>query len=186
MIPADADRFRLLLEGLCATYRVEATRMLARGYWLGLRSLDMADVAVAFERALQLGGKFLPTPSELRGLIGQSIAAGIETAWQMLLYAIRVHGPYVSVDMTAPLNATVRSLGGWVYVCGLSSTDLHAYTRKAFERTYMVYVTRSTETYDGTPLHGLHSTKVAIVRQSALARAGEAIAKLPPVGRSES
>lgn len=132
----DRVRFTTLLQALCAAKRVEATEALQLGYWLGCQGLSDDDFTKAIERALR-ESNFMPSPHELRALAGEE---QIETkaihAWATVLRSIGAVGSYQSVDFGPLVNAVIRSMGGWVELCGRDSEELREWGRKDFESTY--------------------------------------------------
>lgn len=85
--------------------------------------------------------KFMPTPSDLIELAtsqGTSYEHQATQAWQCLSRAVERHGAAKSVNFRdAVINATVRTLGGWERICGLTSEEFEKWLRKEFDRTYM-------------------------------------------------
>jgi hypothetical protein len=99
--------------------------------------LDAADIKRAVETALRQS-KFMPTPAELRQLAGGlSLADRAQQAWLVAEQAVRVHSSYRTVWFDdAVINATIRSLGGWVTFCTTETSEFDTFVRQRFLATY--------------------------------------------------
>lgn len=132
----DKPKFLTLLQALCATKRVEATAALQLGYWIGCNDLTDEQFRQAATRAVR-ECEFMPSPNELRRLAGEDQVEAMAThAWTQVLKAISAVGSYQSVDFGPLVNAVVRSMGGWVELCGTDGDELRKWGRKDFEATY--------------------------------------------------
>lgn len=160
MQDADAERFRTLMQAMCATYRQQPSPALFEGYWLGLSGMSLGDFERAVRRALS-GSKFMPAPAELRELGGElSTSARAVHAWNAVKGAIRSMGAYGSPDFDdKAINATIRNLGGWQRVCGLESEELEKWTRKEFEKVYATLLQSGYDEYQGRHLVGIHEAE---------------------------
>lgn len=129
--------FEHLMLALGATFRVEVTAALRVGYWLGLRDLPLAAVQEAVGKAMATA-RFMPTPRDLRDLAGvMGVDQRALVAWNAVKRAIRAVGSYRSVDFDDPVvNATVRTLGGWLRLCGTDSDEMDRFVAKDFQRVY--------------------------------------------------
>jgi hypothetical protein len=157
MRDAEKAEFKNLLGALCASFRVEPTTPFFQGYWLGLKSLDLAEFERAVGKALE-SSRFMPTPVELRELAGEmSSNARATHAWNEVRKAIRGKGAWASVAFDCPaINAAVRNLGGWRRLCSLDSEELDKWTRKEFEKVYGTLLQTGFPDYEGRYLEGVH------------------------------
>lgn len=157
MTENDREHFVLLIGGLASAYGIEPTTALKLGYWMGLKTLPLADIERAINRALETC-KFMPRPVELRELAGEiTLDQRAVLAWDALRKAIRQHGTYASVDFDDPvINAAVRSLGGWSMVCAKDPDEFEKWTRKEFERLYASLCASGTSAESMLHLAGRH------------------------------
>ena len=131
------EKFQMLIRALAANWRMEPTEALFMGYWLGCEGMTDADLSRAASRALRECSR-MPDAHELRKLGGEvQVDTAATLAWSKVLRAISQYGAYKSLDFGPVVNATIRSLGGWVELCSRDSDDLREWGRKDFERTYV-------------------------------------------------
>lgn len=164
MQPNDLPRFVELISALAAVMSREVDEALLAGYEIGLDGMTIDAVEVAVMRALR-ESKFMPSPTELRALAGDVPAADKAVlAFNALDRAVSDVGVYRSPDFDDPLiNAVVRILGGWEYVCNLSLEEFNKWFRKDFLKTYEA-VCRSGVDGDMTaPLVGIHERNNALL-----------------------
>lgn len=136
--PAGTQRFTELMQGLAATFRVQADEALFMGYEMALDDLPIDTIAGAVRRACR-ECQFMPSGAELRKMCGvQSPEARALTAWEIVKKSVGSCGGYASVTFDDPvINATIRTLGGWVSLCDTPAGDeFDKWKRKEFERVY--------------------------------------------------
>ena len=127
-------------------------KTMRQAYWQFLRDLPMPD----FLRAIEAAGKTLkwfPKPAELRELSGAGVAVNAAEAWEAVIGAMRKHDYTASVDFGPLVNAVVRNLGGWLWLCDRSERDL-TFERKKFEELYAAHATKDPAHLNGAPLLG--------------------------------
>lgn len=157
MEPVDRPRFAAVLNLLASVYHREVTTLLLDGYWLALDDLPIGSVERGAASAMR-ECKFMPTPVELRELAGELRAADRAVlAWSAFERAVSAIGAYRSVDFDDPLaNATVRHLGGWERVCGLTVSEFDTWLRKDFLRAYETFCRTGVSPEAAAPLVGIH------------------------------
>lgn len=157
MHEADRERFLIVVNAAAALWRIEATKPLLHGYWLGLRSLAIEQVERAFAFAMERC-KFMPTPAELRGLVGDSKPDDRAVkAWMAFERAVVAHGAYVSVQFDDPITtATVRALGGWQRCCSLPPEEFDKWLHQDFVKTYAALFRSGVGPEACLPLGGIH------------------------------
>lgn len=134
----------------------QLTEPAVRMYLASLRDIG----AEAIERAAASAAsssKFFPTPVELRELSGdirpEDRAA---LAWESVLRAVPGVGGYRSPDFDDPvINATVRSMGGWVALCDQTIEQQDRFTRAQFLKTYTGLTRTGISDELGAPLVGI-------------------------------
>ena len=153
----DFDEFAIIIAGMAATFRQEATEALLTGYRMGLGDLTIDDIRAAAARAMR-SSRFLPTVAELRELAGEaSPKHRAVLAWEAFQKALQFVGVYESVDFDDPIiNATIRSLGGWPGIDERIGADGVKWVRKDFERIYETLATTGISEEAGLFLEGLH------------------------------
>jgi hypothetical protein len=141
---------------LSEAFRQPLTDVAARGYMIGLDDLTHEQVAMAMKRAIR-ESKFMPSPAELRAFAGAGGARATETvaveAWEAVRSAMDRHDYTVSVDFGSLVNAVVRNLGGWAWLCDQRLSAL-PFVRKDFERVYALLAATQLESVRGEPLAG--------------------------------
>lgn len=124
-------------------------------YWEVLSCLTDTEMSRAFSRALT-ECRFFPVPVELLTFAGRgprSLLAEAGEAWEAVRAAMDLHDYTTSVDFGPLVNAVVRNLGGWVWLCGQTVPDL-VWRRKDFERVYVEFAPKPAEQLRGDPLRG--------------------------------
>lgn len=141
------DRFAQLMFALLAAFNRDGSEALLEAYWIALgEDLEDDELAAAVKRALKEKKAFMPTPAELLELAG--LGRGDITdegiiAWETVRLAIGRCGAYRSVVFDDPrITAAVRSLGGWVRLCGLEAADFEVWARKEFLKTFETWTRR--------------------------------------------
>lgn len=156
----DNEQWRLAVVAACGTvadaFRVKATDTLATAWLWGLAGLTIKQIHVAAAAAIRTK-KFFPSVAELRELTGETTPdQAAELAWIEFLDASKL-GPYRHVDFQdRAINATVRSLGGWVNALGrFSGADEERFLKRDFIAAYKIWSARDCSGDSGAPLQGL-------------------------------
>lgn len=141
---------------LSESFRQPLTEAAIEGYAIGLEDLTHEQLAVATKRAIR-ESKFMPTPAELRAFAGmggpRALEAAAIEAWEAVRRAMDEHDYTDSVDFGPLVNAVVRNLGGWQWLCDQKVTGL-PFVRKDFERVYGLLVTAHVGSLRGEALRG--------------------------------
>lgn len=141
---------------LTTAFNRENSPTLTEAYQIALGKLSPGEVASAMERALS-ECKFMPTPAEFLALAGRTprdIAAEATLAWDAVRKAMDGLDVYGNPDFGPVVNAVVRNLGGWVYLCEQKLSELE-WRRKDFERVYRLWAEKDPSLLpDGAPLIG--------------------------------
>lgn len=132
------SRFSEIIQALAATFRVQADEAVFMGYEMALDDLPIEDIERAVRRGMR-ECQFMPSGAELRKLSGvQSPESRALMAWERVKASVSSYGAYQSVSFDCPIiNATLRTLGGWVAICDTPAGDeFDKWLRKEFERVY--------------------------------------------------
>jgi len=158
MTDSDKPQYTVIIEALAATFRVEPTKALLLGYWLGTEDLGLGDVKHAATTAMRRS-RFMPTVAELRELAGEMLPAHRAVlAWQATKDAMRPAGIYNSVDFDDKvINATIRNLGGWEAFSIREEEEGDKWLRKDFERVYQSLLVSGVGAEAAAPLLGIHA-----------------------------
>lgn len=142
MTPSDITRFTRAISVLFETLGYPMTPARLEGFRLALDDMDVADI----ERACFVGMrslKFQPKPADLRELAGVtdiSIDDRAQIAWRSVREQIQRTSGMSALDFDDPIiHATIRDLGGWERVSGLSSDELTRFTSRDFATAYAVF-----------------------------------------------
>jgi hypothetical protein len=156
----DRKPFSEVIEALAAIPGREVSKPLLQAYWIGLQDVELRDVQEGARRWLQSGSGFLPSPGELRKLAGgQTAEMRSLLAWEAVRGAIRRHGAYRTVQFSDPAaTAAVRSLGGWVGLCGRDTEELDKFVCRDFRRAYEEFSAAGVTQEMARPLDGIWST----------------------------
>lgn len=162
---AQAEELLELVCALAAVFNREADEALQLGYVMGLRDVPLDAARRAVERAIR-ECKFMPSPAELRELVGEIRPdQRAALAWGVANQAVRVIGPYRSVVFDDPvLNATLARLGGWVWFCDIPEREL-PFKRKEFEQVYTALWNTGVHAEDTRPLTGLFARENSLQGQ---------------------
>lgn len=144
------------LTALAAVYGKPMSEAWYGGYCIGLRGLTPDQVERAVALAMERN-KFMPTPAELRELAGEMKSGDRAIhAWIAFERAVASVGAYRSVDFDDPtLNATIRSLGGWVACCDMPATEFDTFLRQRFLKSYESLYATGVGTEEGSALMGI-------------------------------
>lgn len=150
------EAFATALAVLGNTFDRKLTGPAIEGYWIALSDLTEGEFARATKRALS-ESKFMPSPSELLAFAGHAprdLAAEAPLAWDAVRRAMDNLDVYGNPDFGPVVNAVVRNLGGWIYLCEQKVSDLE-WRRKDFERVYKLWADKDPGVIpDGAPLVG--------------------------------
>jgi hypothetical protein len=193
MTDADRQEFALRITALGAARRAELTEAVFEALWLGLEDLSLEELSRAVESAIRQGGRWLPSAEELRQLAGQQpLDAKAIRAWNIMRQAIQRHGPYRTVDFDEPaINATVRTLGGWVRLCSTDTEEMDRYIRREFERIYRELSRTGVTDEEAAPVPGIFASHERVVPADAAPRrvitglAPTAVMRISPASRPE-
>jgi hypothetical protein len=164
----DEVRFSTAIGVMCATLppRDVVTKILLLGYDYAMSDLPIERIEYAVSRAMR-ECRFTPSPAELRGLAGeQTIEQQAIMAYDALRYALENHGTR-SIDFCddLPLNATVRSLGGWDRLRDVPCHERDKWYRPKFIRTYsQLAQTALTPELTAPLIHARSSSEVPIMK----------------------
>lgn len=110
---------------LCEVYNREATKLLAEGYYMVLKELDINTFNTAIANVMS-GRKYstLPLPADiLESVIGNPEDNAI-LALKMVEDAMKEHGAYKSVSFDDKIALTcIENLGGWITICQMELKD---------------------------------------------------------------
>lgn len=164
MQETDFKEFSTKLAALAVVYDKPMTRDSVKLYFLTLQDLPISQVIGAFNH-LARTSKWFPKPAEIRDAITGDVAAMAAIAYDRFLKALESVGTYQTVIFDDPvIHAVVQAMGGWVE---LGQKQFDEWTRKEFERLYIVY--KKNPSPEATPLrlvgrieahNGAHGYKV--------------------------
>lgn len=136
----NCERQRIVgcVAALCEAFGRKPTPATYTAYDVGLAGLAVEAVERATVKALQRHRGFMPTPAEIRELAGEVRPDDRATlAWEAFSQAVEKFGCYASPDFDDPLiNATCRTLGGWVRWCDMTVEEFEKWGRQEFVKTY--------------------------------------------------
>lgn len=143
---------------LCVIFGKDCTPTLAEAYAEALRDMPTEPLLIAMKRATT-SCTFFPKPVEIRQLAGErSPEDRAARAWEFVLRAVATVGVYKSPDFSDPLtNATIATLGGWVYMCDLEGEKFSKWFRMDFLKTYQRKMQFGLAKDEGGHLCGLHA-----------------------------
>lgn len=125
---------------LCEAFNRKPSPATFKAYELAVRGVPDNLLDGAASAALNGTRDFMPTPGQLRELAvtgGIGYESRAELAWIEFDRAVGHHGPDRSVSFSDGLiNATVRTLGDWIFCCGRKGDDYAVWLRKSFVETY--------------------------------------------------
>jgi len=155
------EAFVTVLNVLGESFNRPMTEGLLEGYWMALQDLSTEEMQAAGKRALQ-ECKFMPAPSELLAFVGRGprdFAFETAKAWEAVVWAMNRYDYTDSVDFGPLVNAVIRNLGGWVYLCNQKLPEL-VWRRKDFERLYEAFASKPVDQLNGGYLPGEHKTEI--------------------------
>lgn len=125
---------------LCEAFNRKPSAVVFMAYEVGLAGLSDEQVDAAANAVLTGGYEFMPPPGQLRALAltnGIGLDAQADRAWSVLCRAIDQFGSGRSVNFRdALINATVRFLGGWEFICQRPVEEFEKWTKKDFCAAY--------------------------------------------------
>ena len=140
----DYRTFQKGFAGLCELFQRkpdDISEQLVEIYWQALRDLTPDEFRVATGRAVR-ELTFFPKPAELLNFVGVGVGAGdarrklnAVNAWEVVHAAMVKYDYTHSVDFGPLTNAVVRNMGGWLWLCARTVTDL-TYDRRKFEELH--------------------------------------------------
>lgn len=137
---ASREKVGLVVAMLAEAFARPTSPALFEAYHVALGDLPDRALDVAGTAVLRASGRFMPTPGELRALAltaGRGIEAQVDEAWHTVCTAIDRWGGGRSVNFRdALINATVRYLGGWEYVCRRPVEEFEKWFKRDFIATY--------------------------------------------------
>ncbi len=141
---------------LAETWRQKCTDVTIQVYEIGLDGVAIDRVRLAVMKAIQEGGKFMPSPGELRALTGEMTAKSRALkAWDKAQWARRIHGGYRTIRFSDPVtSATIRSMGGWPTFCWSEGEEEH-WHQKRFLDFYERILERGVGTEEAETLLGV-------------------------------
>lgn len=129
---------------LCEAFNRKVNDLTFEAYHLVLADVTDEQLSAAGSAFMRSNREFMPTAGQLRELArlgGQSVESRAEQAWQEFDTTVARVGGDASVTFADGLiNATVRSLGGWIYCCDREGDAYHVWLRKSFIETYSRFV----------------------------------------------
>ncbi len=152
MQASDKARFGDALTALGIAFGTEVGSAMREVYWRLLSDLDIATVIRGCEAAGRKL-KWFPKPAEIRDLSCESTEVKAAEAWETVRTAMDRHDYTVSVDFGPLVNAVVRNLGGWRWLCDQKLTSL-PFVRKDFERVFGLLVSKPSDSLNGESLQG--------------------------------
>lgn len=180
---SSADRLRFVecVNALAAAFNRQIDEALYTGYQLGLDDLAIEEIERAARRAIR-ECKFMPTVVELRELSGDmSPRVRAVKAWGHLVRAIATHGGYNSVTFDdLVINATVRNLGGWQYLCGMNPDEFDRFMPKRFQDTYALLCQGGISHEAAAPLLGIFDQENGLHFPSEVKKPRLVTTDLPP------
>lgn len=159
MVDADLERFATAITALAGAFRVEVSEPLIEGFWLGLQDLEWEKFRTAVNRCIANAQHF-PRPVEIRAAAGgQTAEMRSLLAWEAVRGAIRQHGAYRTVYFSDPAaTAAVRSLGGWVGLCGRTTDELDKFVGREWRAAYEEFSAAGITQDMARPLDGIWSS----------------------------
>lgn len=151
----DLPRVVELAAALSANFSREADHATYEAFKLGLADVPIEAIERAVSRAFKTC-KFMPSIAELRELAGEMRPEHRAVrAWQAVMDANRRHGYYESVDFDDKvINATIRTLGGWMRFAERYEAEEEKWFRKEFEQTYVALMQAGVGAEQARPLIG--------------------------------
>jgi hypothetical protein len=153
----EMERFASLISALAAAKGRECDEAMLLGYEMGLDDLPVEEIERAVRESLRDRNPHMPAPGELREFAGDARPEDrAALAWEAVLRAIPSIGGYRSPDFDDPIiNATVRSMGGWVALCDQTVEQQDRFTRAQFLKTYAGLTRTGISPELGAPLIGI-------------------------------
>lgn len=141
---------------LAAVFGKTVSPAMLQGYAIGLEGLTHRQIEQATKHAITRC-RFMPTPCELRELAGDAVdlPGRAALAWQTVLDAVQFVGWYRSIDFEdKAINAAIRALGGWQWLCERAAGDQLPFLRRDFLNLYQAYARAGVPDFAALPLAG--------------------------------
>jgi hypothetical protein len=140
---------------LAENFNRQVTEHTFEAYFVGLEGLSVPQIEAGVSRALR-ECSFMPPAAELRKLAGELTGADRAVkAWGAFEAAVMEHGGYRTVDFDdVVINATVRNLGGWEFVCDMSVREFENFLREKFLKAYVSFYMAGVGEEEAAPLRG--------------------------------
>jgi hypothetical protein len=193
MTDKDRTEFALCVAALAEAFGRQSSKATQFGYWLGLQDLPLSSVQAATAKALRQC-KFMPAPSELRELAGESTEdERAVLAWDRVVFAVQRLGPYRHVSFEDVLaNGVIRNLGGWVtFTARFTDAESEKWARKEFLDTYKTLSNAKVDSEECRPLAGLSTGRVVMIDGERVVRAplvhavGQSVVRLVDMTEAE-
>lgn len=176
MPASNRDRIALAVTALIESYGRTLSKAALTIWVQALADLEPGTVERAVVAAIQ-SCKNMPSVAELRELAGCTKPEDRALlAWTAVENAVEKFGAYKHVSFDDPLiNATIRSLGGWVAICSKPTDEFDKWTRLDFLKSYAAMSRSGVNGEMCAPLRGLSTS--GSVKQTD----GSTIDYVPPV-----
>jgi hypothetical protein len=187
MTDQDKRAFADALTALGLATGAVVTKPLLAAYWALLRPLPLETFLTATEAAGRTL-RWFPRPAELLDLGGAGASArkaAIAAAWEAVRAAMDRYDYLQTVDFGPTVNAVIRNMGGWQWLCGRSERAL-TWDRKKFEELTELYVVSPPHALRGEPLPGTcfpRPVRIAIDGRLPALRTETPRAELPAIVR---
>ena len=157
----DRETFVQLMQAMASTFGRDCDEPMLIGYWMALQDLPIENVKRAATRAIR-ECDWMPPGSKLRNLAGvMTDEARSLLAWYVASNAVTSEGRYRHVDFDdCIINATIRTLGGWVPFIDRFSRDREEFIQRDFEKAYRSLYSAGVNGEITRPLAGLSDAEV--------------------------
>ena len=153
MIDSDKARFATLIYAAGTMFGTQVEKPLIAMYWQVISpvmSIEEFEAAMAKHIAT---GRFFPKPVDLTG--AEDFEHAALEAWEIANRAMAAMGSYRAVNFHDPaINATIRSLGGWIEFGQLNSRTEKFY-RADFLKVFQAFKRNGVSEEAGAALIGL-------------------------------
>jgi len=141
----NSDEFKKALLGISETYKQTMSEAEIKIWWYVFKSYDIKDFRSAVFAHIQCPdqGVFPPRPAHIKKILDgtskdqdRAIADQAAQAWEQVHNKIRLVGPYDALVLDDKIAlAAVKIIGGWKYLCSLTTHSLE-FKRKEFIEAY--------------------------------------------------
>lgn len=137
---ASVKKIATVVAMLCEAFNRKPTTATFKAYEVGLSDVSDEQLNTAANAVLADTAEFMPTPGQLRALAltrGVGYESRADAAWMLLCKAIQKFGGGRSVNFRdGVVNAVVRFLGGWEFVCQRPIEEFEKWTKRDFLAAY--------------------------------------------------